>query len=132
MKRFIFRSLLVIVAGAAYLLNGSTGIDRMNPFLDIENHYAIIDTDGKELDGNKGREYKVKAYDENGKEKEVTIDGADELPKGLYWHVLTRGKFLYDKVQVRIHKIPDGAKMKLGYIDIKPILNVGIGFVILW
>ncbi|MGG0302618.1 YxeA family protein [Bacillus albus] len=114
MKRFIFVSLLVIVAGAVYLLNGSTGIDRMNPFLDIEHHYAIIDNDGKEVDGNKGREYKVKAYDENCKEKEVTIEGVDELPKGSYWHVLTRGKFLYDKVQVTIHKIPNGAKMKLG------------------
>ncbi|EJS73193.1 hypothetical protein ABH961_004821 [Bacillus sp. RC251] len=31
MKRFIFGALLVIVAGAAYLLNGSAAIDRMNP-----------------------------------------------------------------------------------------------------
>ncbi|TCW46382.1 uncharacterized protein (TIGR01655 family) [Bacillus thuringiensis] len=114
MKRFIFGSLLVIVAGAAYLLNGSAGFDRMNPFLDIEHHYAIIDNDGKELDGNKGREYKVKAYDENGKKKDVTIDGVDELPKDSYWHVLTRGKFLYDKVQVTLDEIPDGAKVKLG------------------
>ncbi|WP_242248561.1 YxeA family protein [Bacillus cereus group sp. BfR-BA-01523] len=114
MKRFIFGSLLVILAGAAYLLNGSTGMDRMNPFLDIEHHYAIIDNDGKELGGNKGREYKVKAYDEKGKEKEVTIDEVDELPKGSYWHVLTRGKFLHDKVQVTTDKIPDGAKAKLG------------------
>ncbi|MCU5379536.1 YxeA family protein [Bacillus cereus] len=114
MKRFIFGSLLVIVAGAAYLLNGSTAIDRMNPFLDIEHHYAIIDNDGKELGGNKGREYKVKAYDENGKEKEVTIDEVDELPKGSYWHVLTRGKLLHDKVQVTTDKIPDGANAKLG------------------
>ncbi|MGZ7150179.1 YxeA family protein [Bacillus sp. BC08] len=114
MKRFIFGSLLVIVAGAAYLLNGSTAIDRMNPFLDIEHHYAIIDNDGKELGGNKGREYKVKAYDENGKEKEVTIEGVDELPKGSYWYVLTRGKLLHDKVQVMPDEIPDGAKAKLG------------------
>ncbi|HDR7912241.1 TPA: YxeA family protein [Bacillus wiedmannii] len=114
MKRFIFGSLLVIVAGATYLLNGSAGIDRMNPFLDIEHHYAIIDNDGKEFDGNKGREYKVKAYDENGKKKDVTIEGVDELPKDSYWHVLTRGKFLYDKVQVTTDKIPDGAKAKLG------------------
>lgn len=115
MKRFIFGSLLVIVAGAAYLLNGSKLVDQMNPFLDIEHHYAIIDNDGKDLGGNKAREYKVKAYDENGKEKEVTIDGVDELPKGSYWHVFTRGKFLYDKVKVTIDKIPDGAKMKLGF-----------------
>ncbi|MED2182573.1 YxeA family protein [Bacillus wiedmannii] len=114
MKRFIFGSLLVIVAGAAYLLKGSAGIDRMNPFLYIEHHYAIIDNDGKELGGNKGREYKVKAYDENGKKKEVTIDEVDELPKGSYWHVLTRGKFLHNKVQVTTDKIPDGAKAKLG------------------
>ncbi|MBJ8106596.1 MULTISPECIES: YxeA family protein [Bacillus cereus group] len=114
MKRFIFGSLLVIVAGAAYLLNGSKLLDQMNPFLDIENYYAIIDTDGKELGGNRGREYKVKAYDENGKEKEVTIDEVDELPKGSYWHVLTRGKLLHDKVQVTPDEIPDGAKVKLG------------------
>ncbi|HDR4602349.1 MULTISPECIES: DUF1093 domain-containing protein [Bacillus] len=94
MKRFIFGAVLVIVAGAAYLLNGSAAIDRMNPFLDIENHYAIIDNDGKE--------------------KEVTIDGVDKLQKGSYWHVLTRGNFLHDKVQVTIDKIPDGAKAKLG------------------
>ncbi|WP_439874382.1 YxeA family protein [Bacillus mycoides] len=114
MKRFIFGSLLVIVAGAAYLLNGSKLLDQMNPFLDIENHYAIIDIDGKELGGNKSREYTVKAYDQDGKEKEVTINGVDELPKGSYWHVLTSGKFLHDKVQVTIDKIPDGAKAKLG------------------
>ncbi|HDR7516233.1 YxeA family protein [Bacillus mobilis] len=114
MKRFIFGSLLVIVAGAAYLLNGSAAIDRMNPFLNIEHYYAIIDNDGKELGGNKDREYKVKAYDENGKEKEVTIDGVDELPKGSYWYVLTRGKLLHDKVQVTPDEIPDGAKVKLG------------------
>ena len=114
MKRFIFGSLLVIVAGAAYLLNGSKLLVQMNLFLDIENHYAIIDTDGKELGGNKGREYKVKAYDKDGKEKEVTIDGVGELQKGSYWHVLTRGDFLHDKVQVTIDKIPNGAKMKLG------------------
>lgn len=107
MKRFILGALLVIVAGAAYLLNGSKLLDQMNPFLDIENHYAIIDTDGKELVGNRGREYTVKAYNQDGKEKEVTIDGVDELPKGSYWHVLTRGKFLYDKVKVTIDKIPD-------------------------
>ena len=41
----------------------------MNPFIDLENHYAIIDNDGKELGGNKGREYTVKAYDKDGKEK---------------------------------------------------------------
>ncbi|EEL85660.1 IscU protein [Bacillus cereus] len=114
MKRFILASLLVIIAGAVYLLNGSAKLDQMNPFLDIEHHYAIIDNAGKELGGNKGREYKVKAYDENGKEKEVTIDEVDELPKGSYWHVLTRGKFLHDKVQVTTDKIPDGAKAKLG------------------
>ncbi|WP_144467209.1 YxeA family protein [Bacillus toyonensis] len=114
MKRFILGSLLVIVAGAAYLLNGSKLLDQMNPFLDIENHYAIIDTNGKELGGNKGREYTVTAYDKDGKEKEVTIDGVGELQKGSYWHVLTRGQFLHDKVQVTIDKIPNGAKEKLG------------------
>ncbi|MGE7861640.1 YxeA family protein [Bacillus mobilis] len=114
MKRFIFGSLLVIGAGAAYLLNGSAAIDRMNPFIDLENHYAIIDSNGKELGGNKGREYKVKAYNEKGESKEVIIDDVDELPKGSYWHVITRGKFLHDKVQVTTDKIPDGAKAKLG------------------
>ncbi|HDR4902630.1 YxeA family protein [Bacillus cereus] len=114
MKRFIFGAMIVIVAGAAYLLSGSKLLDQMNPFLDIENHYAIINNDGKELGGNKGREYTVKAYDKDGKEKEVTIDGVGELQKGSYWHVLTRGKFLHDKVQVTIDKIPDGAKAKLG------------------
>ncbi|MDA1855081.1 YxeA family protein [Bacillus cereus] len=114
MKRFIFGAMIVIVAGAAYLLNGSAAIDRMNPFIDLENHYAIIDNDGKELGGNKGREYIVKAYDEKGEPKEVTISEVDELPKGSYWHVITRGKFLHDKVQVTIDKIPDGAKVKLG------------------
>ncbi|MGY1464516.1 YxeA family protein [Bacillus toyonensis] len=114
MKRFILGSLLVIVAGAAYLLNGSATIDRMNPFLDLEYRYAVIDNDGKELDGNKGREYTVKAYDEKGEVKEVTINGVDELPKGSYWHVITRGKFLHDKVQIDVDKIPDGAKAKLG------------------
>lgn len=69
MKRFIFGAMIVIVAGAAYLLSGSKLLDQMNPFLDIENHYAIIDNDGKELGGNKGREYTVKAYDKDGKEK---------------------------------------------------------------
>ncbi|CUB51860.1 hypothetical protein BN2127_JRS10_01379 [Bacillus subtilis] len=114
MKRFIFGAVLVIVAGAAYLLNGSAAIDRMNPFIDLENHYAIIDNDGKELGGNKGREYTVKAYDKDGKEKEVTIDGVGELQKGSYWYVLTRGKVLHDKVQVTIDKISDSAKAKLG------------------
>ncbi|MED0873867.1 YxeA family protein [Bacillus mobilis] len=114
MKRFIFGSLLVIVAGATYLLNGSAVIDRMNPFIDLENHYAIIDSNGKELGGDKGREYKVKAYNEKGESKEVIIDEVDELPKGSYWHVITRGKFLHDKVQVTTDKIPDGAKAKLG------------------
>ncbi|MBG9578106.1 IscU protein [Bacillus thuringiensis] len=114
MKRFIFGAVLVIVAGAAYLLNGSAAIDRMNPFIDLENHYAIIDNDGKELGGNKGREYTVKAYDKDEKEKEVTIDGVGELQKGSYWHVLTRGKVLHDKVQVTIDKISDSAKAKLG------------------
>ncbi|PKJ57534.1 YxeA family protein [Bacillus sp. SN10] len=114
MKRFMFGAMIVIVAGAAYLLNGSAAVDRMNPFLDLEYRYAIIDTDGKELSGNQGREYIVKAYDEKGGEKEVTINGVDELPKGSYWHVITRGNFLHDKVQVTIDKIPDGAKAKLG------------------
>lgn len=114
MKRFIFGAMIVIVAGAAYLLSGSKLLDQMNPFLDIENHYAIIDNGGKELGGNKGREYIVKAYDEKGEPKEVTISEVDELPKGSYWHVITRGKFLHDKVQVTIDKIPDGAKVKLG------------------
>ncbi|HDX9642215.1 TPA: YxeA family protein [Bacillus mobilis] len=114
MKRFIFGSLLVIVAGAAYLLNGSAAIDRMNPFLNLEYRYAIIDTDGKELGGNKGFEYTVKTYDEKGEEKEVTIDGVDKLQKGSYWHVITKGKFLHDKVEIEVDKIPDGAKTKLG------------------
>ena len=68
MKKIYTWALLVIVAGAAYL-NGSKLLDQMNPFLDIENHYAIIDTDGKELGGNRGREYTVKAYDQDGKER---------------------------------------------------------------
>lgn len=38
MKRFILASLLVIMAGAVYLLNGSAKLDQMNPFLDIEDH----------------------------------------------------------------------------------------------
>ncbi|AUD23009.1 YxeA family protein [Bacillus cereus group sp. BC251] len=114
MKRFIFGAMIVIVAGAAYLLSGSATVDSMNPFLKLEYRYAVIDNDGKELGGNKGREYTVKAYDKDGKEKEVTIDGVGELQKGSYWHVLTRGKVLHDKVQVTIDKIPDGAKAKLG------------------
>ncbi|MBE7096016.1 YxeA family protein [Bacillus cereus] len=114
MKRFIFGSLLVIVAGAAYLLNGSKLLDQMNPFLELEYRYAIIDTDGKELGENKGFEYTVKAYDEKGEEKEVTIDGVDKLQKGSYWHVITRGTFLHDKVEIEVDKIPDGAKAKLG------------------
>ncbi|MGE6363937.1 YxeA family protein [Bacillus paramycoides] len=114
MKRFIFGSLLVIVAGAAYLLNGNATIDRMNEFLDLEYRYAVIDNDGKELGGNKGYEYKVKAYNEKGEVKEVTINEVDELPKGSYWHVITRGEFLHDKVQIEVDKIPDGAKKKLG------------------
>ncbi len=87
---------------------------EINPFIDLENHYAIIDNDGKELGGNKGREYTVKAYDEKGESKEVTISEVDELPKGSYWHIIPSGKFLHDKVQVTIDKIPDGAKVKLG------------------
>ncbi|MED0967997.1 YxeA family protein [Bacillus paramycoides] len=114
MKRFILASVFIIVAGAAYLLNGSAAIDRMNPFLDLEYRYAVIDNDGKELGGNKGREYKVTAYNEKGESKEVTIDAVDELPKGSYWHVITRGQFLHDKVQVTTDMIPDGAKAKLG------------------
>lgn len=114
MKRFIFGSLLVIVAGVAYLLKGNAVIDRMNPFIDLENHYAIIDNDGKELGGNKDHEYTVKAYDEKGVAKEITISEVEELPKGSYWHVITRGKFLHDKVQIEVDKIPDGAKKKLG------------------
>ncbi|MED1411813.1 MULTISPECIES: YxeA family protein [Bacillus] len=114
MKRFILASVFIIVAGAAYLLNGSAAIDRMNPFIDLEHHYAIIDTDGKNLGGNKGYEYEVKAYNEKGESKEVTIDEVDELPKGSYWYVITRGKFLHDKVQVTTDMIPDGAKAKLG------------------
>ncbi|MFC9449000.1 YxeA family protein [Bacillus cereus] len=114
MKRFIFGSLLVIVAGAAYLLKGNAAIDRMNPFIDLENHCAIIDNDGKELGGNKGREYTMKAYDEKGEVKEVTNSEVGELPKGSYWHVITRGEFLYDKVKIEIDKIPNGAKEKLG------------------
>ncbi|HDR6311053.1 TPA: YxeA family protein [Bacillus cereus] len=114
MKRFIFGSLLVIVAGAAYLLNGSTVIARMNPFLDLEYRYAVIDNDGKEIGSNKGRKYEVNAYDEKGELKKVIIYEVDELSKGSYWHVITRGKFLHDKVQVTTDKIPDGAKAKLG------------------
>ncbi|MFJ8455179.1 YxeA family protein [Bacillus paramycoides] len=114
MKRFIFGSLLVIIAGAAYLLNGSTTVDSMNPFLKLEYRYAVIDNDGKELGGNKGRAYTVKTYDKNGNEKEITIDGVDRLQKGSYWHVVTRGKSVHDKVEIEVDKIPDGAKAKLG------------------
>ena len=114
MKRFIFGAVLVIVTGAAYLLSGSKLLDQMNPFLDIENHYAIIDNDGKELGGNKGRAYTVNTYDKDGNEKEITIDGVDTLQKGSYWHVITRGKSVHDKVQIEEEIIPDGAKAKLG------------------
>ncbi|EAO56335.1 YxeA family protein [Bacillus thuringiensis] len=68
----------------------------------------------RKLGGNKGFEYTVKAYDEKGEEKEVTFDGVDKLQKGSYWHVITRGKFLHDKVEIEVDKIPDGAKAKLG------------------
>ncbi len=50
MKRFILGSLLVIIAGAAYLLNGSATVDSMNPFLKLEYRYAVIDNDGKDLE----------------------------------------------------------------------------------
>ncbi|MGE7883107.1 YxeA family protein [Bacillus sp. NPDC094077] len=114
MKRIIFGSLLVIVAGAAYLLNGNATIDRMNPFLDLEYRYAVIDKDGNNLDGNKRHEYTMKTYDKDGNEKEITINGIDTLPKGSYWQVITKGKFLHDKVQIEIDTIPEGAKVKLG------------------
>ncbi|HFU6609089.1 YxeA family protein [Bacillus cereus group sp. TH43LC] len=114
MKRFIFGSLLVIVAGAAYLLSGSATVDSMNPFLKLEYRYAVIDNDGKDLGGNKGRVYTVNTYDKDGNEKEITIDGVDTLQKGSYWHVITRGKFVHDKVQIEEEIIPDGAKAKLG------------------
>ena len=68
MKRFILGSLLVIIAGAAYLLNGSATVDSMNPF-QLEYRYAVIDNDGKDLGGNKGRAYTVNTYDKDGNEK---------------------------------------------------------------
>lgn len=69
----------------------------MNPFIDLENHYAIIDNDGKELGGNKGREYTVKAYDKDGKEKEVTIDGVGELQKVRIGMCLQEERFYMTK-----------------------------------
>ena len=114
MKRIIFGSLVVIIAGAAYLLNGSAKVDSMNPFLKLEYRYAVIDNDGKDLGGNKGRAYTVNTYDKDGNEKEITIGGVDTLPKGSYWHVITRGKSVHDKVQIEEEIIPEGAKVKLG------------------
>ena len=55
----------------------------------------------------------------------------DTLQKGSYWHVITRGKSVHDKVQIEEEIIPDGAKAKLG-LNINPILDERIGFVILW
>ncbi|HDR6301545.1 TPA: hypothetical protein ACGN81_002534 [Bacillus cereus] len=45
--------------------------------------------------------------------------------------MLTKGKFLHDKMQVMMGMTPDG-RSKVRIVSMNPILNERIRFVILW
>nr|WP_193652283.1 hypothetical protein [Bacillus mycoides] len=46
--------------------------------------------------------------------RNLSCNGIDTLPKDSYGHIIMRGKFLHDKVQIEVDKSPEGAKVKLG------------------
>ncbi|MCU5428980.1 YxeA family protein [Bacillus cereus] len=118
MKKFIIAAVFLVVGIGTYLINGSATIDRMNPFIDLENYYTVINTEGESLGKDKGYEYTVKGYDKNGKEKEIIFETSSEIPKGTVYHIITRGKSVHDKTDLDkaeyINNIPYAAKTKLG------------------
>ncbi|KIL73931.1 YxeA family protein [Bacillus badius] len=118
MKKFIIAAVFLAVGIGAYLINGSATIDRMNPFIDLENYYTVINTDVESLGKDKGYEYKIKGYDKNGKEKEIIFETSDKIPQGTVYLIITKGKFIHDHTDLDkpeyINKIPEAAKAKLG------------------
>lgn len=118
MKKIIIVVIFLVVGLGAYLINGSATIDRMNPFIDLEKYYTVINTEGESLGENKGYKYKVKGYNKSGKEKEIILETPSEISQGTVYLIVTRGKYVHDHTglyeEEHINNIPYAAKTKIG------------------
>lgn len=92
-----------------------------------EDYYVFIQSDGEKIKGLEtpegeevwNREYNLKAYNEDGEEKEVSFDGYKNLKKGAYLKISVYGdhpRDVHRYEEVKENEVPFKVKEKLSKI----------------
>ncbi|MFC4075632.1 YxeA family protein [Salinithrix halophila] len=114
--------LIVLITSPFYL--GGNPIDLVKDQVEriiADEYYVLIDRDGKKVKGIEtpedkevwNREYTLKAYDEEGKEKEVNFYGYKNLRKGAYLRLSIISGDVQRYEEVKENQVPLEATEKL-------------------
>ncbi|MCH1626430.1 YxeA family protein [Ferdinandcohnia quinoae] len=119
MKKAIAVVILILVGIGAFLIKGGVIIDRINPFVKVDEYYTIVDTKGKHLGKDSIRknkesyEYQFIGYNVEGKKQEVTIKVTKDLRIGAYLKITAKGQNGKSWTEVQPDEIPEKVKKKL-------------------
>lgn len=110
---------LIIMGILLFTINNPVIKDRINPFIEMNEYYTVVDTEGKHLGKDKIREdketyqYEFTAYNESGKKQNITINVTKKLREGAYLEVIAKGHNGKSWAEVKESEIPQQAQEKL-------------------
>lgn len=114
MKKLI--PILMVILIVPMVLTGCS--DRYNPFASKTYYYVIIEGEGTPQKDDNGevmesREYKLPAYDKEGKEKIITFTGIQQLREGAFLKLTLKGESVKTYEEVQKEDIPKEAIEKM-------------------
>lgn len=120
-KSMIFFAVLglIIIGSLLFSMKDSVVMDRINPFLEIEEYYTTVDAEGKYLGKDSIREdkdsyqYEFTAYNASGKKQPITIKVTKQLREGAFLQILAKGQNGKSWMEVQENEIPEKTKEKL-------------------
>lgn len=116
LKRTLIGILVVLALGLGALsLIGKDNRDRLNPFIEEKDVYALIDQEG-ERDPNFEHRYMfmVDGVDDSGKVQEIKITSSvKDLPEETYVKVHVKGTYVYDYEAISKENVPENAIKEL-------------------
>ncbi|GGE67828.1 YxeA family protein [Priestia taiwanensis] len=83
-------------------------MDRVNPFIDMDEYYVLLKEDGKKLD-EKQWEYELTGYNKDGDKQEFVLLTSRDLRKDAYLKVFVKGRNGKSFVEVQENEVPEKA-----------------------
>lgn len=89
--------------------------DRLNPFVEMDNYYTVVDSDGEYLGednirkGEDSYQYQFTGYNKSGTKQDITINVTKELKQGAYLNVTAKGANGKTWFEVQADEVPEAA-----------------------